>query len=76
MGSPRPPNAISKWTYFCEMLEMEGQFSRAAQSGPKSGNIDKTKAPKSKLQMVSSRHEEAGRDPAVLTFKYRQTKPL
>lgn len=38
-------------------LKMEGQFNRAAQSGPQSGNIDKTKAPKSKLQMVSSLHE-------------------
>lgn len=57
-------------------LKMEGQFSRAAQSVPQSGNIDKTKAPKSKLQMLSSRHEGAGRDPGVLTFKYRKTKPL
>lgn len=30
---------------------MEGQFSRAVQSRAQSGNIDKTKAPKSKLQM-------------------------
>lgn len=57
-------------------LKMEGQFSHAAQSEPQSANIDKTKAAKSKLQMVSSHHEEAGRGPRVLTFEYRKTKPL
>lgn len=42
---------------------MEGQFNRAAQSGPQSGNIGKTKAPKSKLQMVSSLHEGLAETP-------------
>lgn len=79
MGSPPLPQMLylSALTSARHIdLKMEGQFGRAVQSGPQSGNIDKTKAPKSKLQMVSSRHEGAGRDPGALTFNYPKVKPL